>query len=297
VPPRRRAGPIVRPHAKPLGPGGAARLIPWAGLGYLLVVYVVWGSTYLAIRIAVREGAGFPPFSMGAMRILAAGSVLLLWAAASGRPLRLSRRELLVLSGSGLLLWVGGNGLVVWAEQRAESSYAALLVSSAPGCVALLEAALDRRSPTAILAAATWGLGSVGQRRRPVAVPPLVSAGYQLVLGGVGMALVALLAGEPLPSPTPEAWAAWSYLVVFGSLLGFTSYIQVLHLLPTSVAMTYAYVNPAIAVLLGALVLGEAITPGMLGGMALVLLGVAGVFRDRYRQAARDAPRPGGSQP
>jgi len=296
--------------------------VPWAGLGYLLVVYVVWGSTYLAIRLAVREGAGFPPFSMAAMRILAAGGLLLLWAAASGRPLRLGRRELAVLAGSGLLLWVGGNGLVVWAEQRAESSYAALLVSSAPVWVALLEAGLDRRAPSPllvasllvglggvallaapalaagstvdaasagalILAAVTWGLGSVLQRRQPVSVPPLVSAGYQLLFGAAGLALAALVAREPLPTPTPEAWAAWGYLVLFGSLLGFTSYVQVLHLLPTSVAMTYAYVNPAIAVLLGALILGEAITPWMLGGMALVLLGVAGVFRDRYRQAAR----------
>jgi drug/metabolite transporter (DMT)-like permease len=225
-----------------------------------------------------------------------------------------------VLAASGLLLWVGGNGFVVWAEQRAESSYAALLVSSAPVWAALLEAALDRRAPTVLLAAAllvglggvgllvapalvagatvdapsalalilaavTWGLGSVLQRRQPVTVPPLVSAGYQLLFGAGGLALAALLAREPLPTPTAEAWAAWGYLVVFGSLCGFTSYVQVLHLLPTSVAMTYAYVNPVIAVLLGALVLGEAITPAMLGGMALVLLGVAGVFRDRYRQS------------
>src|SRR5579883_2341944 len=300
-----------------------ARPIPWVGLGYLLVVYVVWGSTYLAIRIAVREGAGFPPFSMAAMRVGAAGSLLLLWAAASGRPVRLGRRDALVLAGAGLLLWVGGNGLVVWAEQRAESSYAALLVASAPVWVALLEAALDRRAPTPLLAASllvglggvgllaapalaagsavdaasvgalvlaavTWGLGSVLQRRHAVSVPPLVSAGYQLLFGAAGLAAAALLAHEPLPTPTPEAWAAWGYLVLAGSLLGFTSYVQVLHLLPTSLAMTYAYVNPAIAVLLGALILGEAITPAMLGGMALVLAGVAGVFHDRYREALRE---------
>jgi drug/metabolite transporter (DMT)-like permease len=97
------------------------------------------------------------------------------------------------------------------------------------------------------------------------------------------MALVALLTHEPRPTPTTEAWLAWGYLVVVGSVIGFTSFVQTLHLLPTSVAMTYAYVNPGIAVILGAVVLGEAITPWMLGGMALVLLGVAGVFRDRSR--------------
>jgi drug/metabolite transporter (DMT)-like permease len=301
-----------------------ARVIPWAGIGYLLVVYVVWGSTYLAIRVAVREGAGFPPFTLGALRVLVAGGVILLWAAASGRSLRLTRREALVLAGSGLLLWVGGNGLVVWAEQRAESSYAAVLVSSAPVWVALLQAALDRRAPSAllvgallvglagvallaapalaagsavdalgaialILAAVTWAIGSVLQRRHPVSVPPLVSAGYQLLFGAVGLGLAALVAHEPVPTPTTEAWIAWGYLVVFGSLLGFTSYIQMLHLLPTSIAFTYAYVNPVIAVVLGALVLGEAITPWMLGGMALVLLGVAGVFQAQYR--GRSEPR------
>ena len=155
-------------------------------------------------------------------------------------------------------------------------------LSAAP--VLAAGSAVDAASAGAlILAALTWGLGSVWQRRQPVAVPPLVSAGYQLMFGGIGLALAALLAGERWPTPTPEARVAWGYLVVFGSLLGFTCYIQVLHLLPTSVAMTYAYVNPTIAVLLGALILGEALTPGMLGGMALVLLGVAGVFRDRYR--------------
>jgi drug/metabolite transporter (DMT)-like permease len=234
----------------------------------------------------------------------------------------LTRREALVLAGSGLLLWVGGNGLVVWAEQRAESSYAAVLVSSAPVWVALLEGALDRRAPSPllagslfvglagvaflaapalaagstvdaasaialVLAGATWGFGSVLQRRHPVSVPPLVSAGYQLLFGAAGLALAALVAGEPAPTPTPEAWAAWGYLVVFGSLLGFTSYIQALHLLPNSIVFTYAYVNPVIAVILGGLVLGESITPWNLGGMALVLLGVAGVFHDRYRHGGR----------
>jgi drug/metabolite transporter (DMT)-like permease len=284
---------------------------------YLLAVYVAWGSTYLAIRIAVREGTGFPPFTMAASRSLLAGVLLLLGLGLLGQRQWPTRRDFVVLAASGTLLWVGGNGLVVWAEQKAESAYAALLVSSAPVWVAVLEGALDRRVPSPLLiaslaaglagvgllmapallhgaaadpvsagaltlASVTWGAGSLLQRRCPVGISGLASAGYQLVLGGVGLAVVALLAREPWPTPSGEAWLAWTYLVLIGSLVGFTSYVQVLRLLPTPAAMTYAYVNPVIAVLLGWLVLHEAIGLWTLGGMALVLLGVAGVFRDRY---------------
>jgi len=292
------------------------RATRWTDLTYLLLVYVIWGSTYLAIRIAVREGTGFPPFSMAALRALAAGTVLLAGTGLVGQRLRLTRRELAILAASGCLLWLGGNGLVVWAEQKADSGYAALMVASVPIWVAVMEALLDRRAPTLLLvgalltglagvgllsvpaggtagvdpasavalllAAATWGVGSILQRRRPVAVTPLVSAGYQMLFGSGALLLVALLVGEPRPSPTPEAWLAWAYLVAIGALVGFTSYIQCLRRLPIGVAMTYAYVNPVIAVILGWLVLGETIGLGTLAGMTLVLLGVAGVFHDRY---------------
>ena len=97
------------------------------GLGHLSVVYLVWGSTYLAIRIAVREGSGFPPFSMALLRVLAASLILLSWAALRGERIRLKFTELVVLGGSGILLWVGGNGMVNWAEMRVSSGLAALL--------------------------------------------------------------------------------------------------------------------------------------------------------------------------
>ncbi|MFH1634456.1 MAG: EamA family transporter, partial [Chloroflexota bacterium] len=88
---------------------------------------------------------------------------------------------------------------------------------------------------------------------------------------------------EPLPAPTTEAWLAWGYLVIFGSLLAFTSFVRALQLLPTKIVMTYGYINPVIAVFLGWLFLREPVTPWTLGGAALVLLGVAGIFRERYR--------------
>lgn len=102
------------------------------GFAHLLIVYVVWGSTYLATRLAVREGSGFPPFTLGALRVFAAGGVLLVWAGLPRQRIALTRGEWLTLMATGLVMWPGANGLVNWAEQRADSSYAALLLGSLP---------------------------------------------------------------------------------------------------------------------------------------------------------------------
>jgi drug/metabolite transporter (DMT)-like permease len=300
--------------------------IPLAGVLHLLVIYVIWGSTYLAIRVAVRDGSGFPPFTMGALRTLVGGSILLMLAAVRRHRLRPTASEIRILAASGLLLWVGGNGLVTWAETRAESGYAALVIATIPIWVALMDAILDRRSPPALLIASLlvglagigvlsaphlaggdardmaalaalllapfcWALGSVLQRRRPVGVAPQVSAAYQQLFGSVGFFAVALLVHEPPPAPTQEAMLAWLYLVIMGSVIAFSSYVAALHLLPTRIVATYAYVNPVIAVLLGAVILNEAITTATIVGMALVLLGVAGVFRATYRPASKPADR------
>ncbi len=288
-----------------------------AALFHLLVIYIVWGSTYLAIRIAVMPGAGFPPFTMALMRVLAAGGILLLWGWLRKQRLRPTRREALVLAGSGLLLWTGGNGLVTWAEQHADSGLTALLIGAMPIYLAILEALLDRKRPSLFLiisllvgfsgiglltaplltsgiqadvsstlalfvAAISWASGSLLQARNPVELGARVSSGYQMLFGGIGFALLVLLFNEPRPTPTPEAWGAWIYLVLIGAVLAYTSFVTALRLLPTNIVMTYAYVNPVIAVLLGWLVLGEEITLWTIGGSLLVLAGVAGVFRERY---------------
>jgi drug/metabolite transporter (DMT)-like permease len=294
---------------------------------HLAIVYLVWGSTYLAIRVAVREGSGFPPFSMGASRVILAGLLLLAWAALSRKRVRPTARELRVLAGSGLLLWSAGNGLVIWAEQRADSALAALMVGTTPIWAVLIEAALDRRRPSPLLiggllsgllgigllsapvlaggvradllsfvalalAAIAWALGSVLQNRNPVDLPLRVSSGYQHLAGGLGfLALVALMR-EPLPRPTAQAWIAWGYLVVFGSIIAFTSYVNTLRRLPMSIATTNAFVNPVIAVILGAVLLNEPVTIWNVSGAALVLLAVAGAFRDRQLRRGR-VPRPG----
>ncbi|HEU4364503.1 MAG TPA: EamA family transporter [Candidatus Krumholzibacteria bacterium] len=288
------------------------------GLVHLLIVYIVWGSTYLGIRVAVRDGAGFPPFVMAGTRILVAGSILLLWAALAREKLRPTRGDLIVFASSGLLLWLGGNGLVSWAEKRAESGYAALLVGSAPLWTTVVESVVDRRVPTLrlvvalliglagvgvlnypvmrhgssadilsavalLVAVMSWGIGSVFQKRRPVTLSGEANAAYQLLFGSVALLTVSFLVGEPKPTPTPAAIAAWGYLVIFGSVVAFTSFVKALKLLPVSVVMTYAYVNPVIAVLLGWAILGEQITLWTLAGSVLVILGVMGVFHELRR--------------
>jgi drug/metabolite transporter (DMT)-like permease len=290
--------------------------ISWRGLLHLLVVYLVWSSTYLAIRVAVRPGGGFEPFTLGALRGGLAGLVLLAWSAFRRQRVRLARQELLALVISGTLLWTAGNGLVIYAEQRIESALAALLISTTPIWVAILEAVIDRACPRLLLAASlllgfagtglislprlrhgtsadalavaallvgslSWGGGSLYQRRRQLSLDPVVSSGYQQLFGAIGLALPALLMRERLPHPTAAAWGAFIFLLIFGSLIAFTSFLLALRLLPTRVVFTYAYVNPVIAVFLGWLLLGERIGAFALAGAALVLLGVFGVFRSR----------------
>jgi drug/metabolite transporter (DMT)-like permease len=256
-----------------------------AGLFHLAIVYVVWGSTYLAIRVGVREGSGFTPFMLGAMRVLAAGVILLVVARLGKQRLRLARREYVALAGSGLLLWWGGNGLVMLAEVHTDSGITALIIAGVPIWVMMIEALLDRKKPSLLAvgslllgfagiallsmplllsgvradafsvvvmlcASLCWSMGTVLQSRSRLQVTPTVASAYQLLAGGVGFVLTAMVLREPLPQPIPEAWLAWGYLVVFGSLIAFTSYIRVIQILPMRIVTTYSYVNPIIAVLL-----------------------------------------------
>ena len=294
------------------------------GLAHLFVVYIVWGSTYLGIRLAVREGSGFPPFTMAGTRILIAGTILLLLCVVRGRPLRPTRNDWFVFAASGLLLWFGGNGLVTWAEKYADSGYAAILVGSQPLWTMTLESHLDRRRPTMLLilsliigmagivtlnyhvlqhptraqvlpalalcaAVVFWGSGMVLQKRRPVSLSAEANSGYQLIFGAAALLLAALVAGEPRPHPTAQALGAWVYLIIFGSVVAFTSFVKALQMLPMSVVTTYAYVNPVIAVMLGALIIDEPITRWTVMGSALTLLGVAGVFHEQQRRRLKSS--------
>ncbi len=293
----------------------AERKISRTGLAHLGVVYLIWGSTYLAIRIGVRPGAGFTPFIFGTMRVLPAGLILLLIGLLRKKSLKLDRRDFITLFLSGFFLWIGGNGLVVWSEQQVDSAVAALIVATVPIWVAGLDAVLDRSKPrlmllgslligflgiiilsmpvllsgvradlvsilTLVVASLSWSIGLTIQARRPVIVSRGVSSGYQQLFGGLMFFLIAWLGTESWTAPTLEAWGALFYLIIFGSIFAFTSFVSVLQLLPTSIATTYAYVNPIIAVFLGWLILSEPITYWTLGGALLVLLGVSGVYQE-----------------
>ena len=289
------------------------------GLAHLLIVYVVWGSTYLAIRIAVREGSGFPPFYMAGTRIIIASCILFLLCKVRGKSLKPTKRDWYVFAASGVLLWFGGNGLVSWAEMRAASGYAAILVGSQPLYTMSLESVIDRRRPTWRMIAALvvgltgivvlnyqvlqnptrdqiapaialccavilWGTGMVLQKRKPVSLSGEANSAYQLLFGSLALLLAAVITREPKPAPTTEALLAWAYLIVFGSVIAFTSFVKALQMLPMSIVITYGYVNPVIAVLLGAIFISEPITRYTVAGSALTLLGVAGVFHEQQHR-------------
>lgn len=294
--------------------------LPRAGLFHLGVVYLVWGSTYLAFRIGVGPGGGFEPFWMGALRFLAASLILLAFAAQQGWRLHLRGGELRMLAISGLVLWVGGNGLILIASQWAASGYAALLVGTTPIWAALIEALLDRKRPsgltvtgllvgltgTAVLsvpklesashttllailllliAPMLWSVGTVYSQRRQPALEPAVVSAYQQLFGGLGFLILSPLIGERWSDPSSAGWGALVYLIVFGSLIAYTSFVLAVRLLPLSIVTTYAYVNPVVALILGWLVLREPITLWTLAGSALILLGVGLVFRSRAASA------------
>jgi drug/metabolite transporter (DMT)-like permease len=292
------------------------------GMLNLIVVYLVWGSTYLFIRLTVHEGSGFPPFAMAASRTLCASVILFGLARGYGYGLWPSAPEMRVLFASGLLLWLGGNGMVVWAERQADSGYAALVVGTTPMWPVIMESFIERRAPSfllvfslligfaglavlvapvlkqgfradasataaLLLASVAWSAGSLLLQRRPPESPSLLVSAYQHLFGGMGLTAAMLLSGEPWPQPTALAYIGWAYLVIFGSLISFTSYLIAVRTLPISVVMTYAYVNPVIAVILGWLVLGERITSSTVLGTALILIGVFGVFWKRLRPVSK----------
>jgi len=140
----------------------------------------------------------------------------------------------------------------------------------------------------ALLAAPlSWAAGSIWVQRRRPDLGPLTVAATQQICGGVGFLILIFLTREPRPTPTPEAWGAWAYLMLFGSVIAFSSFVRALRMLPVNVVMTYAYANPVIAVLLGWWILGEKVTGWTAVGAVLVVAGVAGVFRDRYHPRRR----------
>ncbi|OAI40269.1 hypothetical protein AYO40_04945 [Planctomycetaceae bacterium SCGC AG-212-D15] len=285
------------------GPGVTRILLAFAA------VYLSWGTTYLATRIGVGL-EHMPPALFGGSRVALAGCILLGYQWLIGTPLRMPRHELGWVIVSALLLFVGGNGLINVAQQTVESGNAAILVATTPLWLALLEmlypwgerllprgwlglliglsgvlvlqhpADLSQiRGPLyALISAFCWAIGSLVLRYHRPSASHLVTAAVQMIVGGTCLSLVGLLAGEASQFPeriTPRAVGAYAYLLVLGSLVGFVAFNWLLGHVSATLVGTYAYVNPLIAVLVGWLIGGEALTPRTIAGMAVILAGVA----------------------
>jgi len=281
------------------------------------LVYFFWGSTYLAILIAVRH---FPAPVLGALRFLISGSLMLGWCAFSGKRVSVSRGDFLRLLLIGVLLLVGGNTVLAWAEESINSGLAAMIVAVVPIWIALIEALFggdrlnrlgwmglllgigglfvllwpDITNGSAIggrdllasvglmLGSLSWAVGSVLSRRFKLGVGPFAATGWEMTLAGAANAVVAFSIGDFHHADwSRTGWLAVGYLVTFGSLVGFTAYIWLLEHVPTPKVATYAYVNPVVAVFLGWLIRGEHIDRYILLGMAIIVAAVILVTRSK----------------
>lgn len=274
-------------------------------------VYLIWGSTYLAIRFAIET---LPPFLMAGVRFLLAGTILYLWARLRGdtAPKRKQWGAALIVGG---LLLLGGNGGVVWAEQHVPTGLTALLIATEPLWIVLLDwlrpggirpsravsvglvlgfcgtiflvapgklggSHVDTIGAVVLIAAAwSWATGSLYSRGSRLPSSPILSAGMQMVSGGALLILAGLGTGEwshfALQTVSLKSLLAMGYLLVFGSLVGFTSYSWLLRVTTAAKASTYAYVNPLVAVFLGWSLAGEQITMRVILAAAVIVVAVA----------------------
>jgi drug/metabolite transporter (DMT)-like permease len=274
-------------------------------------IYVVWGSTYLAIRVAVET---LPPFLMAAARFLLAGVSLFALLRLRGQPLP-TRAQWRASAFAAVPMLVGGNGLVVWAEQTVTSSLAALIIATTPAWFALLdwmrpggqrptlqtvvgiivgfagvgllinvrngstsEASHWLGALAVVAATAFWAGGSLYAKHSAKPDSPWMNGALQMITGGLGLLVVALLLGEPVRTDwgrvSDRSLWAFAFLVVFGSWIAFSAYVWLLNNTTPSKLSTYAYVNPVIAVFLGWLLLHEPVTVRTLWAAAVILTGV-----------------------
>jgi drug/metabolite transporter (DMT)-like permease len=298
----------------------ASPIAIWSALAS---VYVIWGSTYLAIAIAVQT---LPPLFSAGLRFCVAGLVLLAFVGGR-RGVHVVGAQLRGAAIVGLLLLVGGNGFVVLAERTVPSGLTALIIASVPLWIVIFRRIAGERihmstfvgvavgfagvaflgvprgasgatDPVGlgrlVIATLSWALGTFLAPRLRMPRDGLLSTGIQQLAGGIVLVLAGAAVGE-LGHLDPAAWSANSllamaYLVVFGSLVAFTAYSWLLQHAPVSLVATYAYVNPVVAVLLGALVLAEPITSSILLGAAVIVAAVAFIVtREGVRQRAARA--------
>jgi drug/metabolite transporter (DMT)-like permease len=288
-----------------------ARPASWKILLAFAIIYLVWGSTFLAIRIGVHE---VPPFLFAAMRFFTAGIVLYAWLRLRGTP-GPRPREWGSASGLGALIFLFDYGCLFWAEQRVPSGVAAVVLATTPVFIALLEiiflrtqkltvrlalallvgiggvaalmnrsfslgeAPIDRAGALAMLiASATWSIATILTRRLPLPESKAMSAAAQMLTGGAMLFLLAAasheFSGFRAGLVSWNAWFALIYLIIAGSIVGFTAYVWLLHYESPTRVGTYAYVNPVVAVCLGYFFGGESAGPRTLLGTMLVLVSV-----------------------
>jgi drug/metabolite transporter (DMT)-like permease len=272
----------------------------------LALVYVVWGSTYLAIRLALQ--GGWPPLLMAGIRFLLAGALMYAFLRLRGMAAP-TRRQWGYSAVMGVMLLGLGNGLVCIAEQTVPSGLAAVAIASVPLWIGLFSALRGER-PTRIegaglvlgfagvvwlnagsaaltasvsamvaliVGAVAWSWGSVWSRGKALA-PPFMNAAMQMLCGGTALLAAAWLRGERLAAwPAASGLAALAYLVMFGSIVAFSAYVWLLPRVRPALAGSYAYVNPVIAVGLGVALAGERVDARELGAMAVILAGVMAI--------------------
>ena len=294
----------------------------------LIAIYLIWGSTYLAIRYVVET---IPPFMSAGMRFISAGAVLYAWRIAKGDPVP-TRRQWRDAGIIGLLLLLGGNGLVSWAEQFVPSGIAALLISTVPIWMVVIESlrpggekptvraiiglvlgfsgvalmigpgelssqigALHPLGLIALPAAALlWSFGSVHSKSSDLPKSSLMTTSVEMLVGSVGLFLVATLQGEwarfSLANVHSASWIGLLYLAIVGSLGGFVAYAYLLKNAPISLVSTYAYVNPVIALMLGAAIAKEALD-GRTIFAAMVILGAVILITTGRGKSKRTQPK------
>jgi drug/metabolite transporter (DMT)-like permease len=293
----------------------------WAALATL---YVVWGSTYLGIMVAIRT---MPPFLMSSARFVLAGAFLFALS-----PRRVGLRQWVAAGIAGAALLTVGNGGITWAEQHVDSGVAALLVATMPLWLALFDRVFYGRSLSragtlglavglagvallvgpgsggtdlvgglvCVVSAVAWAAGSLYSRNAPLPSSPALASGMEMLAGGLFLAVAGLASGEVgqvhLSHVSAESALALAYLVVVGSIVAFSAFHWLLRNAPTSIVSTYAYVNPIVAVLLGTAFLSEPITARTLvAGLAIVVSVALIVGGDRIRRPglARAVPARG----
>ncbi len=305
----------------------SARPAKWKIVLAFATVYFVWGSTFLAIRVGVRE---VPPFLLAAMRFTIAGIVLYGWMRLKGVPAPV-RREWGSAALLGAIIFLLDYGALFWAEQRVPSGIAAVVLATIPVFIAILdiaflrthrltvrlggsllvglagvavlmnnsvslgEAPVDRLGALALLlASVSWSVATILTRKLPLPASKAMSSAAQMLTGGVQLFVVAALIGEAkgfrLIAVSTETWFALTYLIVAGSLAGFTAYVWLLHYESPTRVGTYAYVNPVIAVAIGYFFGGETVGPRTLLGAALILVSVISINLGRNVLSGRTAP-------